>query len=189
MSFTTPTASISDATGISELPTSNQDPAAVSAAIASPENALSQPPAPVAPTVPVTVSNLTVKAPNTTFARYATVLFTALITIGSASQILPEHHTTQDLVQFGIILVGAIGTALSSVTTGPWPGIFKTGFASLAAILTLLVPYLANGVSLSSITTTNWIVFGVAAANALATELGVDIRMKANQKTEENLLK
>jgi hypothetical protein len=146
------------------------------------------------PTEPATITGNTVtvvptKPVNTTFARYAAVLFTALITIGSASQILPAHHTTQDLVQFGIILAGAIGTALSSVTTGPWPGIFKTGFASLAAILTLLVPYLANGASFSSITTTNWIVFGVAAANALATELGVDIRVKANAKTDENLLK
>ena len=166
------------------LPTSNTDSAAVAATVASPDNTLTTAPV-IASTVPVT----TVKAPNTTFARYATVLFTALITIGSASQILPAHHTTQDLVQFGIILAGAIGTVLSSVTTGPWPGIFKTGFASLAAILTLLVPYLANGASLSSITTTNWIVFGVAAANALATELGVDIRVKANAKTEENLLK
>lgn len=165
--------------------TSNQDPEAVSAAIASPESPITTALAPVPAVVPVT----SVKAPNTTFARYAAVLFTAIITVGSAAQILPGHHSTQDLVQFGIILAGAIGTALSSVTTGPWPGIFKTGFASLAAILTLLVPYLANGASLSSITATNWIVFGVAAANALATELGVDIRVKANQKTEENLLK
>lgn len=140
-------------------------------------------------TTPATVPVTSVKPVNATFARYATVLFTAILTIGSAAQILPGHHTTQDLVQFGIILAGAIGTALSSVTTGPWPGIFKTGSASLAAVLTLLVPYLANGASFSSITATNWVVFGVAAANALATELGVDIRVKANQKTEENLLK
>lgn len=165
--------------------TSNTDTEAVAAAVASPVSPITTAPAPVPASVPVTA----VKAPNTTFARYATVLFTALITIGSASQILPEHHTTQDLVQFGIILAGAIGTVLSSVTTGPWPGIFKTGFASLAAILTLLVPYLANGADLGSITTTNWIVFGVAAANAIATELGVDIRVNANSKVEENLLK
>lgn len=136
-------------------------------------------------TVPVTQ----VKAPNPTFARYSTMLFTALATVGSAAEILPTHHTTQDLVQFGIILAGAIGTYLASVTTGRWPGLFKTGSAALAAILTLLVPYLANGASLSSITPTNWIVFGVAAANALATEIGVDMRVKANAKTEENLLR
>ena len=166
-------------------PTSNADPVAVAAAIQSPVSPITVAPASVPATVPVTSAT----APNPTFARYATVLFTALIMIGSAAQILPAHHTTQDLVQFGIILAGAIGTVLSSVTTGPWPGIFKTGFASLAAIGTILIPYLGNGASFSSFTATNWIVIGVAVLNAVATEIGVDIRVKANAKVEENLLR
>lgn len=172
------------ATPSTGLPTSSTDPVAAAAAVASPANTLT-----TAPVIPATVPVTQVKAPNTTFARYAAILLPALLTVGSAAQILPAHHTTQDLVQFGILLAGAFGTALSSVTTGPWPGIFKTGSAALAAVLTLLVPYLANGASFASITPTNWLVFGVAAANALATELGVDIRVVANQKTEENLLK
>ena len=166
------------------LPTSSTDPVAVVAAVASPNNTLT-----AAPVIPATVPVTQVKPPNTTFARYATILFPALITVLSAAQILPAHHTTQDLVQFGIILAGAVGTFLASVSTGKWPGLFKTGSASVAAILTLLVPYLADGASLSSITPTNWMVFGVAAANALATEVGVDLRVTANRKTEENLLK
>lgn len=165
--------------------TSNTDPVAVAAAIESPVSPISTALAPIPTTVPV----VSVKAPNATFARYAAVLFTALITVGSATQILPAHHDAQSLVQFGIILAGVIGTALSSVTAGRWPGIFKTGSASIAAILTLLVPYLANGESFSSFTYTTWITFGVAAASALATELGVNIRTVANAKVEENLLK
>lgn len=166
------------------LPTSSSDPSAASAAIAAPGNGIT-----AAPVTPATVPVTQVKAPNTTFARYAAILFPAILTVLTAGQVLPAHHTTQDLVQFGIILAGAAGTALTSVTAGKWPGIFKTGSAAVAAILTLLVPYLADGAHLSSITPTNWAVFGVAAANALATELGVDLRVKANQKTEENLLK
>lgn len=147
------------------------------------------PVAPAAPVIPAVVPVTAVKQPNTMFARYAAVLFTALITVGSAVQILPAHHDAQSLVQFGIILAGVIGTALSSVTSGRWPGVFKTGSAAVAAILTLLVPYLADGASFSSFTYTTWITFGVAAASALATELGVNIRTVANAKVEENLLK
>ena len=173
------------ATSGATAPTSNTDPAAVAAAIASPNNTLTKP-----PVIPATVPVTAVKAPNATFARYATVLFTAIITIGSAAQILPAHHTAADLIQFGVVVAGAVGAIFSRVNLrGWWPGVFKTGAASLAAVGTLLVPYLAGGASFTSITPTNWIIFGVAAVQAVAVEMGVQIRTTANLKTEENLLK
>lgn len=140
--------------------------------------------------IPATVPVTQVKAPNTTFAKYAALLFTALITIGSAAQILPDHHSQGDLVQFGIVAAGAIGAVFAGIITkGAWPGILKTGIAIVAAILTVLQPYLANGAQVQSITATQWIIFGVAVLNAVAIELGIQIRTTANQKTEENLLK
>ncbi|MGN6200031.1 hypothetical protein [Humibacter sp.] len=172
--------------GAPELPTSATDPAAVSAAVASPDSPITAAPVPVPATVPVT----TVKAPNTTFAKYAALLFTALITIGSAAQILPAHHTQGDLVQFGIVAAGAIGAVFAGIVSkGPWPGILKTGIAIVAAVLTVLQPYLANGGQVQNISATNWIIFGVAVLNAVAVEFGIQIRTTANQKTEENLLK
>ncbi|WP_243063176.1 hypothetical protein [Humibacter sp. RRB41] len=130
------------------------------------------------------------KPVNTTFAKYSALLFTALITIGSAAQILPAHHTQGDLVQFGILAAGAIGAVFAGIVSkGPWPGILKTGIAIIAAVLTILQPYLANGASITSISPTNWIVFGVAALNAVAVEFGIQIRTTADAKVAENLLK
>lgn len=166
-------------------PTSSADPAAIAAAVASTENTLTS-----APVIPATVPVTQVKAPNTTFAKYAALLFTALITIGSAAQILPAHHTQGDLVQFGIVTAGAIGAVFAGIVSkGPWPGILKTGIAIVAAILTVLQPFLANGAQVQNITPTQWIIFGVAVLNAVAIEFGIQIRTTANQKTEENLLK
>jgi hypothetical protein len=192
MSFTTPSASISEATGIADpdtLPTSNQDPAAVAAAIADPSNTLTQPPAPVPPTVPVTVSNRTVTAPNTTLAIWASAILTFLITVGSAAVVLPEHHTQLDLLQFAVFAVPAFGALFARViTTGPWPGVVKTGINIVGAILALAVPLVQASGRIEDVSATQWLVFAVAGLNAVANELGIQYRTTTNKLVEQDLI-
>lgn len=146
----------------------------------------------VAPvTIPTTVPVTQVKAPNTVFAVWAAALYPALITLGTAAAVLPKHHTQLDLVQFAIVVAGVLGAVFAKVlpTVGWWPGILKTGILIVAAVLTLVPPLLAAHGDFAHIDATSWILFGVAAVNAAAHEIGIQQRTAANQKTEENLLK
>lgn len=108
----------------------------------------------------------------TVFRTYAAALLPAVITLLGALQlaiadnIIDETEAGQLIVTFA----GVVITYLVPVFDGKWRGLFKTGFSVLAAVGTLIVPLVTG------FTWTALVIFGLALLNAVATEIGVQIR-------------
>lgn len=113
---------------------------------------------------------------NNAFQKYAAALLPFFIIVVGASQtILGGPPDFQTLVPFAIIVAGAIATFIVKLIPDvKWQGGLKTGIAIFSTILTALVPFLLpGGFQLSA----NLPIVIVAILNALATELGVQIRV------------
>lgn len=116
---------------------------------------------------------------NTVFQKYAAALLPFFILVIGASQtVLGKGFDLQVIVPFAIIVLGAIATFIVKLIPGKWQGGLKTGVAIAATILSAVVPFLLpSGFSFSA----NAPIVIVAILNALATELGVQIRIAPNE--------
>ena len=105
--------------------------------------------------------------------KYAAALLSIAIVILTAFVALPaEQVTPAAIVQLALLGIGAIVTYLVPLATGRWTGILKTGAAIVAAILTAVLPFVLTG----HITSTQIVIVVLAALNALAVEVGVQLR-------------
>jgi hypothetical protein len=111
---------------------------------------------------------------NTVFQKYAAALLPFFILVVGASQtVLKAPIDWNATITFGIVVAGAVATFIVKLVPIKWQGALKTGVAILTAILSALLPFVLPGGFDPSV---NWPIIIVAVLNALATELGVQVR-------------
>lgn len=115
---------------------------------------------------------------NTTFSRYAAALLPlAVLVLGvlDAAQKAGMNLVGWQTITQIIILLATTGAALwLPLVPGPWAGAAKTGAGIVGAIASALVATLPDG---GHFTTATLILFLTAVVKAVATELGVQIRV------------
>jgi hypothetical protein len=107
----------------------------------------------------------------------AALLPAAILLFGGLQTALSDERI--DGTEAGQLLALFAGLAITyavPLARGAWAGLFKTGFAILAAVATLVVP-LITGFTWQSL-----IIVILAALSALATEIGVNARQDAEYK-------
>lgn len=106
--------------------------------------------------------------------KYLAGLLTLAITLLTAFVAVPQAAWADQAVvwQFVALVVGTFTTIFLPLLSGPWAGALKTGSAVILAAIGALVPLLAGDFG-----PLQWGLLGIAALNALAIELGVQIRV------------
>jgi len=112
---------------------------------------------------------------NTLFSKYAAALLPFFVLVVGASQtVLHAGFNLQVDIPFAIIVLGAILSFIVPLINKAWQGGLKTGIALATTVLSAVLPFVLPGtVHLSA----SLPVVIVAVLNALATELGVYIRV------------
>lgn len=110
--------------------------------------------------------------PTSPLRKYAAAILPALIILFGAVQVAIADGTVNETEggQLLALIAGLVITFWVPLTKGRWAGALKTGAAILAAVATLIIP-LVSGFSWTAL-----LVFGIAALQALATEIGVQVR-------------
>lgn len=123
-------------------------------------------------TVNVTPSVAVSESP---FTRYlAALLPVAIIIIGGLQAILDNPGNWVVTVQFALLVIGtAVAYIVKLSPNAVWQGRLKTGAQIVTIVLTALAPFLLPGGFDPAVNATLII---VAVLNALATELGVQVR-------------
>lgn len=105
----------------------------------------------------------------TAFLQLAIVTGTALVAT------LDKPLNAPAIVQLALLVAGAVGAIFVPLLDSAWQGALKTGVAIVIAALTALAPFLLQG----HLSPQNWVVVVLAALNAVATEVGVQVRSDA----------
>lgn len=108
---------------------------------------------------------------NTTTQKYATALLSLAVVLVTAVVAMPDY-TLVSILQFVVLGAGAVVTYVVPLLEGGWRGGLKTGIAVLAAVITAAIPLIGGVWNVQTIA-----VVVLAAVNALATQLGVNIRV------------
>lgn len=105
--------------------------------------------------------------------KYASAIIGIVFTVLTAFVALPESQRDPATL-IGLVLVGlgAVGTFLLPLLKGGWAAGLKVAVAVLAAILSAVIPFLVTG----TLTTTQIVIVVLAGVNALAVQVGVDLR-------------
>lgn len=106
--------------------------------------------------------------------KYLAALLSAIITIITALAAV-EVYTIDAIVQLIILAAGTITTYFVPLVDGRWAARLKTGTALVTALLTALAPLIVSG----AFTPQAILVVILAGLNALAVQLGVDVRVDA----------
>ncbi|MEX1078870.1 MAG: hypothetical protein WED09_07165 [Homoserinimonas sp.] len=105
--------------------------------------------------------------------KYLAALLSIGIVVLTAFIAIPEADRTPATIgQLVILALGAIVTYLVPLLESRWAGLFKTGSAVVAAVIAAAIPFLTAG----GITAVQVAVVALAALNALAVEVGVQVR-------------
>jgi len=108
-------------------------------------------------------------------AKYAPALLSlALVVIGYLANAADLNQTT--ILQLVIVGVGAVGTYFVPLVPGAWAGALKTGVAVVIAVASGLTPLLTG----HSYTVQSISLVILAGLTALATEVGVGVRVTAS---------
>jgi hypothetical protein len=112
--------------------------------------------------------------------KYITGLLTLAITLLTAAIAIPETAWGDPYVlwQFVALAVASITAIFLPLAKGVWAGVFKTGSAAILAGIGALIPLL-NGV----FGVIQWLLVIVAILNAVAIELGVNMRIDSVKET------
>lgn len=106
--------------------------------------------------------------------KYATALLSlAVLVLGALATALTGVVSAVDIIQLVTLFLGGIVTFIVPLLAGGWRGGVKTGVAIATTILSAIVPFVVAG----HITPAQVVLVVVAAINAAATELGVQIRL------------
>lgn len=108
---------------------------------------------------------------------FAALLSIALVIVTAFVAIPADQITPTSVGQLAVLALGAIVTFLVPLLQGPWAAGLKTGSAVLAAIILAALPFFTQGY----ITPTQVGIVVLAALNALAVQVGVDIRKDAQK--------
>jgi len=112
---------------------------------------------------------------NSTLQRYAAVLLPFFVlTVGATDTVLKHPGDLTVTVPFAILVLGAIGTYVAKLLDAKWQGGLKTGIAIATTILSAVLPFILPGGFDPAVSVP---VIIVAVLNALATQLGVAIRV------------
>jgi len=106
--------------------------------------------------------------------KYSAALLSIAIVVLTAFIASPTLTPTS-IIQLAILAVGAIVTYLLPLVPGAWAGALKTGAAVVVAVLAAVLPFVVTG----GITVAEATVVILAALNALAVEVGVQLRRTA----------
>ena len=107
----------------------------------------------------------------------AALLSIALVVVTAFVAIPADQITPTSVGQLAVLALGAVVTFLVPLLQGPWAAGLKTGSAVLAAIILAALPFFTQGY----ITPTQIAIVVLAALNALAVQVGVDIRTDASK--------
>jgi predicted outer membrane lipoprotein len=111
---------------------------------------------------------------GTLFAKYAATLLPALGILFGVLNIILADELIDDTEKGQLIAVVAglvLTYLLPLLKTWRWAAALKVGASVVAAVATLIIPTFTGGFNANTL-----LIFGVAVLNALATELGVDMR-------------
>lgn len=109
---------------------------------------------------------------NTVIQKYGVGIFSFVIAVLTAVQLM-SSYTLVDILQLAVIIVTAVTSFLLPLLDAGWRGALKTGFDVLGVALLLVIPYALTG----HITGAQIVLVAVGVIKALATELGVYIRV------------
>lgn len=105
--------------------------------------------------------------------KYLAALLSIGIVVLTAFVAIPEGERNPATIgQLAILALGAIVTYLVPLLESRWAGALKTGAAVAAALIAAIIPFWAEG----AITAIQVAVVALAALNALAVEVGVQVR-------------
>jgi hypothetical protein len=105
--------------------------------------------------------------------RYLSAILSTAIVLLTALTSIPANSWTLGnplVAAFVALAASTIISYLVPLSSGKWPGIWKTGIAILAAIFAAVWPLLTTG-------SFDWKLIVLAALNALAQQLGVNVRI------------
>lgn len=116
---------------------------------------------------------------NTVIQKYAAALLPFLLfVVGAIQAVLPGGIALDEAWQLAALVAGAIATFFVPLVDGAWSGILKVGAALVAALATAIIPFVIPGGVWDG---TALLVVVIAVLNALATQLGVSIRLDATK--------
>lgn len=105
--------------------------------------------------------------------KYLTAILTLAITLLTAFLAIPEDQRTPETMwQLALLALGAVVTFIVPLLERRWAGLLKTGAAVAAGVIGALIPLLSTG----TLTGTQILVLILAGLNALAVEVGVQVR-------------
>jgi hypothetical protein len=105
--------------------------------------------------------------------RYLSAILSAAIVILTAFVAIPPYAFTLGNPQVAAFVALAASTVISylvPLVPGKWPGVLKTGVGILAAVFAAVWPLLAGG-------SIDWTLVVLAVLNAVAQEIGVNVRV------------
>jgi hypothetical protein len=118
---------------------------------------------------------------SSTFQKYAVAIFSVLLTGfgGVTALTVALHASTPTIVKvsavvaFGILLLGAVLRYAVPVVPARWQGAAKVSVGVVIAVAVAVVPFFTGGFNLA----TDLPLIGIAVLEALATQLGVTVRV------------
>lgn len=118
--------------------------------------------------------------------KYAVAILQILLVATTAFVAIPDDQlTVGTLVQLAILVVGAVAAYFLPLLKGSWKAGLKTISGIVIAVLTALIPFLAQG---GVLTRTQIVVVIIAALTALANEVGVAIRQTSTELIDAGTL-
>jgi hypothetical protein len=114
------------------------------------------------------------------FRTYAAALLpAAIVLLGALQTALADNLIdATEAGQLIALFAGVGATYFVPLAGGAWAGLFKTGFAALAAVATLIIPFFTE------FTWQALVIFALAILQAIATEIGVNARIIDARETD-----
>jgi hypothetical protein len=111
--------------------------------------------------------------------KYAVgLLQVAIILVTSLGAALSDNDLTAvEAFQVGALVIGAVVSVFVPLLQGPWAAGLKVGGAALGAVLAAIVPIVDTNNGGPGWTASAIMIVVLAGLNALATQLGVDVRI------------
>ena len=122
---------------------------------------------------------------NLAINQWLTGLLTLAITLLTAINAMPASAWVDpaSVLQFAALALSSALAVALKLGKGSWPGVFKTGVAIALAVIGAAIPLLTQGWTL---TPAQIIVLVIAALNAAAIELGVQVRVASAKQVVVN---
>ena len=108
--------------------------------------------------------------------KYLAALLTLAITVLTAAVAIPEEawHDAATIWQFAGLVVSTIVTIFLPLSRGSWAAALKVIGSLVAAAVANVIAFLTSGGDWGF---TQWLLIGLAILNALAAEIGVNVRL------------